>query len=162
MPHAYFKLHHERPGSWRVWMSWSPGQGWNSSQASQVTSPHTKGKCGLWSCEKSPYQPWAEWMLSNKPVQAPLKSITLEYRHEKARLVMELRNFSDEIVKDMHARVATGKDWRIRHCGGWGPKKADRHWMGWSQVPVHSLQRQGGHCFRVDKDSAGRYWASEV
>lgn len=64
-------------------------------------------------------------MLSNKPVQAPLKSITLEYRHEKARLVMELRNFSDEIVKDIHARVATGKDWRI-----WGGIQKALWWTG--------------------------------
>src|SRR4029434_9417864 len=45
-------------------------------------------------------------------LQLPLKSITIGYRQEKARLVMELRESTDETVRDMEARVLTGRKWR--------------------------------------------------
>ncbi len=47
-------------------------------------------------------------------LQLPLKSITLGYRQEKARLVMELRDSSDRAVADADARVETGRKWRAK------------------------------------------------
>ncbi len=47
-------------------------------------------------------------------LQLPLKSITLGYRQEKARLVMELRDSSDRAVADVNARVETGRKWRAK------------------------------------------------
>ncbi len=44
----------------------------------------------------------------------PLKSITLRYRQEKVKLVMELRDSSDAAVKDMHARVVTRSNGKQR------------------------------------------------
>lgn len=47
-------------------------------------------------------------------LQLPLKSITLGYRQEKTRLVMELRDSSDMAVADANARVETGRKWRAK------------------------------------------------
>ncbi|XP_028448018.1 uncharacterized protein LOC114564703 [Perca flavescens] len=47
-------------------------------------------------------------------LQLPLKSITLGYKQEKERLVMELRDSSDRAVVDANARVETGRKWRAK------------------------------------------------
>ncbi|KAJ8351711.1 hypothetical protein SKAU_G00231870 [Synaphobranchus kaupii] len=54
----------------------------------------------------------ATGLYGGNTLHLPLKSITLGYRQEKARLVMELRESSDETVKDMHASVRSGRKWR--------------------------------------------------
>ncbi|KAJ8393342.1 hypothetical protein AAFF_G00062430 [Aldrovandia affinis] len=54
----------------------------------------------------------AAGLYGRNSLQLPLKSITLGYRQEKARLVMDLRDSSDRTVKEANARVATGRKWR--------------------------------------------------
>lgn len=45
-------------------------------------------------------------------LQLLLKSITLRYSQEKARLVMELRDSSERAVGDIHTQVVTGRKWK--------------------------------------------------
>ncbi len=79
---------------------------------------------------------WSGWM---ELTPATLKSITLGYRQEKARLVMELRDSSDRAVADANSRVETGRKWRAKEevqkvmgrlqhqqIGGHGPDRAGR------------------------------------
>lgn len=51
---------------------------------------------------------WAPSILLSHRPDLPLKSITLRYRQEKARLMMEVRDSTDKAVMDMHAHVVTG------------------------------------------------------
>ncbi|XP_074530869.1 LOW QUALITY PROTEIN: interferon-induced very large GTPase 1-like [Halichoeres trimaculatus] len=79
-------------------------------------------------------------------LQLPLKSITVGYRQEKARLVMELRDSSDETVRDMKARVVTGRKWkaqeevqkavgRLQHQEVVGKVQTGRAGLGWGDLP---------------------------
>ncbi|KAJ8339289.1 hypothetical protein SKAU_G00360750 [Synaphobranchus kaupii] len=76
----------------------------------------------------------------------PLKSITLGYRQEKVKLVMELRESSDETVKDMHASVRSGRKWRaeeevdkamsrLQHQEVVGRVQTGRAGLGWGDPP---------------------------
>ncbi len=80
-------------------------------------------------------------------LQLPLKSITLGYRQEKARLVMELRDSSDRAVADADARVETGRKWRakeevqkvmgrLQHQQIVGMVQIGRAGLGWSEPPI--------------------------
>ncbi len=79
-------------------------------------------------------------------LQLPLKSITLGYRQEKARLVMELRDSSDRAVADVNARVETGRKWRakeevqkmerLQHKQIVGMVQTRRAGLGWSESPI--------------------------
>ena len=80
-------------------------------------------------------------------LQLPLKSITLGYRQEKARLVMELRDSSDSTVADANARVETGRKWkaqeevekvmgRLQHQEVVGMVQTGRAGLGWSDPPI--------------------------
>lgn len=77
----------------------------------------------------------------------PLKSITLGYRLEKARLVMELSSSSDVTVREAHVRVATGRKWkaveevkktesRLQHQKVVGRARTGRRGLGWGDPPV--------------------------
>ena len=80
-------------------------------------------------------------------LQLPLKSITIGYRQEKARLVMELRESTDETVRDMEARVLTGRKWRaeeevqkavgrLQHQEMVGRVQTGRAGLGWGDPPI--------------------------
>ncbi len=80
-------------------------------------------------------------------LQLPLKSITLGYREEKARLVMELRGSSDRAVADVNARVDTGRKWRAKeevqkvmgrlsHKQIVGMVQTGLAGLGWSEPPI--------------------------
>ena len=80
-------------------------------------------------------------------LQLPLKSITLGYRQEKARLVMELGESSDPAVKDQGARVKTGRKWkaeeevqravsRLQHQEVVGMVQLGRAGIGWREPPL--------------------------
>ncbi|KAI7794830.1 polyprotein [Triplophysa rosa] len=80
-------------------------------------------------------------------LQLALKSITLGYRQEKARLVMELCESSDRAVADANARVKTGRKWRdkedlqkvigrLQHHQVVGMVQIGRAGLGWSEPPI--------------------------
>ncbi len=80
-------------------------------------------------------------------LQLPLKSITLGYRQEKARLVMELRDSSDRAVADVNTRVDTGRKWRaneevqkvmgrLSHKQIVGMVQTGLAGLGWSEPPI--------------------------
>ncbi|KAJ8352978.1 hypothetical protein AAFF_G00124830, partial [Aldrovandia affinis] len=89
----------------------------------------------------------AAGLYGRNSLQLPLKSITLGYRQEKARLVMELRDSSDRTVKEANARVATGRKWRaeeevqkvmgrLQHQEVVGMVQTGRAGLGWSDPLV--------------------------
>ncbi len=80
-------------------------------------------------------------------LQLPLKSITLGYKQEKARLMMELRDSSDRAVADVNARVETGRKWRakeevqkvmgrLQHNQIVGMVQTGLAGLGWSEPPI--------------------------
>ncbi len=86
---------------------------------------------------------WPVWM----ELTEILKSITLGYRQEKARLVMELRDSSDRAVADVNARVETGRKWRakeevqkvmgrLQHKQIVGMVQTGRAGLGWSEPSI--------------------------
>ncbi len=88
----------------------------------------------------------AAGLYGRNSLQLPLKSITAGYRQEKARLVMELRDSSDEAVKNVHARVATGRKWRaeeevqkavsrLQHQEVVGRVQTGQAGLGWGDPP---------------------------
>ncbi len=94
--------------------------------------------------------PWcfsAAGMYGWNSLQLPLKSITLGYKQEKARLVMELRDSSDRAVADVNARVETGRKWRaneevqkmmgrLQHKQIVGMVQTGRAGLRWSEPPI--------------------------
>ena len=89
----------------------------------------------------------AAGLYGRNSLQLPLKSITLGYRQEKARLVMELRDSADRTVAEANARVATGRKWRaeeevqkvmgrLQHQEVVGRVQTGRAGLGWSNPPI--------------------------
>ncbi|CAJ1057413.1 PREDICTED: uncharacterized protein LOC107738138 [Xyrichtys novacula] len=89
----------------------------------------------------------AAGLYGRNSLQLPLKSITLGYRQEKARLVMELRDSSDRTVAEANARVATGRKWkavdevqkvmgRLQHQEVVGRVQTGRAGLGWTDPPI--------------------------
>ena len=54
-------------------------------------------------------------LFGKNTLQLPLKSISLGYRQEKARLVLELRDLTDPFVKNK-APVRTGPKWKAEEA----------------------------------------------
>ncbi|KAL7388165.1 hypothetical protein ABVT39_008471 [Epinephelus coioides] len=80
-------------------------------------------------------------------LQLPLKSIITGFRQEKVRLVMELRDSTDEMVRDMNTRVVTGSKWRaeeevkkvvgrLQHQEVVGRVQSGRTGLGWGDLPI--------------------------
>lgn len=72
----------------------------------------------------------------------PLQSITLGYRQEKSRLVLKVRESSDQSVR----KVPTGRKWngqaeveqavsRMQHREFMGRVQASRAGLGWGEAP---------------------------
>lgn len=53
---------------------------------------------------------------SKHALQLPLKNITLGYRLEKTRLVLELRQSSDQLVRNASTKTQTGRAWKAEDC----------------------------------------------
>lgn len=79
-------------------------------------------------------------------LQLPLKSLQLGYRQEKTRLVLELRESTDESVRKANARVPTGRKWnaqtevdhavsRLQHKEIMGRVQVGRAGLGWGDAP---------------------------
>ena len=77
-------------------------------------------------------------------LQLPLKSISLGYKQEKTRLVLELRESRDEAVKSAAVTVRTGRKWkahdevdqavsRLQHKEVLGRVQDSRAGLGWGQ-----------------------------
>ncbi|KAG1932793.1 hypothetical protein F2P79_020826 [Pimephales promelas] len=79
-------------------------------------------------------------------LQLPLQSIQLGYMQEKTRLVLELRESTDESVKNANAKVPTGRKWnaqteveqavsRLQHREIMGRVQVGRAGLGWGETP---------------------------
>ncbi|RXN29065.1 hypothetical protein ROHU_018794 [Labeo rohita] len=79
-------------------------------------------------------------------LQLPLQSIQLGYMQEKTRLVLELRESTDESVRNTNAKVPTGRKWnaqtevdqavsRLQHQEIMGRVQAGRAGLGWGAMP---------------------------
>lgn len=53
---------------------------------------------------------------SKHALQLPLKNIALGYRLEKTRLVLELRQSSDQLVRNAGTKIRTGRAWKAEDC----------------------------------------------
>lgn len=51
-------------------------------------------------------------LFGRNALQLPLKSITLGYKLEKTRLILELRQSSDQLVRNTGAKIRTGGAWK--------------------------------------------------
>lgn len=94
--------------------------------------------------------PWcfsAAVLYGQNSLQLPMKSITLGYRQEKARLVMKVGGSLDRTVAEANARVATGRKWRaveevqkamgrLQHQEVVGRVQTGRAGLGWSDPPI--------------------------
>ena len=83
-------------------------------------------------------------LFGRNALQLPLKSITTGYRLEKTRLVLELRQSSDHLVRTAGAKVRTGRAWkaeecvdnaisRLKHKELVGATQQGRHGLGWGE-----------------------------
>lgn len=79
-------------------------------------------------------------------LQLPLQSISLGYKQEKSRLVLELRESTDQSVRNANAMVSTGRKWnaqaevdqavsRLQHQEIMGRVQVGRAGLGWGEVP---------------------------
>lgn len=46
-------------------------------------------------------------------LELPLKSISLGYKQEKARLVLELKDSSDHLIRSARNTIRTGRKWKV-------------------------------------------------
>lgn len=78
--------------------------------------------------------------------QLPLQSMQLGYMQEKTRLVLELRESTDESVRNANVKVPTGCKWnaqtevdqavgRLQHREIMGRVQAGRAGLGWGEMP---------------------------
>ena len=63
----------------------------------------------------------------------PLQSISLGYMQEKTRLVLELRESTDQLVRNANAKVPTGRKWNAQSEVGcntgrsWAESRQEEH-----------------------------------
>ncbi|KAG1925338.1 hypothetical protein F2P79_025614 [Pimephales promelas] len=80
-------------------------------------------------------------------LQLPLRSISGGYKQEKVRLIMELRESTDPLVRAADAQVLTGRKWRakeevdlaisrLQHREVLGRVQDGRAGVGWGQAPL--------------------------
>ena len=85
-------------------------------------------------------------LLGKNTLQLPWQSISLEYMQEKTRLVLELRESTDQSVRSANAKVSTGRKWkaqsevdqaisRLQHQEIVGRVQAGRAGLGWGGAP---------------------------
>ena len=79
-------------------------------------------------------------------MQLPLRSIGLGYKQEKARMVLELRESTDQLVKEAGSQIRTGRKWkaqeevdmaisRLKHCEVVSRVQEGRAGLGRSETP---------------------------
>ncbi|XP_077382825.1 5-azacytidine-induced protein 2 isoform X1 [Festucalex cinctus] len=85
-------------------------------------------------------------LFGKNALQLPLQSISLGYMQEKSRLVLELRESTDQSVRNANAKVPTGRKWnaqsevdqavsRLHHQEILGRVQAGRAGLGWGEAP---------------------------
>ena len=85
-------------------------------------------------------------LFGRNTLQLPLQSISLGYKQEKTRLVLELRESTDQTVRNANAKVPTGRKWnaqtevdqaigRLQQQEIVGRVQAGRAGLGWSEAP---------------------------
>lgn len=57
-------------------------------------------------------------LFSRNTLQLPLQSISLGYKQEKARLVLELRESTDQLVRAVGTQIRMGRKWSTRQSVG--------------------------------------------
>ncbi len=109
------------PGKYKVWcyhFTLYPRVMWPLKlcevTSSAVSRMEAKANCFIRKWLGLPWCFSAAGLYGWNSLQLPLKSITLGYKQEKARLVMELRDSSDRAEADVNSRVETGRKWRAK------------------------------------------------
>ncbi|XP_023815255.1 uncharacterized protein LOC111948071 [Oryzias latipes] len=85
-------------------------------------------------------------LFGRNTLQLPLKPISLGYRQEKTRLVLELRDSTDPFVRNTKAPVRTGSKWKaeeavdqaiskFKHNEIVGKTQSGRAGLGWGTAP---------------------------
>lgn len=81
-------------------------------------------------------------LFGRNALQLPLKSISLGYTLEKTRLILELRQSSDQLVRNIGAKIQTGNAWkaedavdisRLEPQGLIGRTQQGRSGLGWEE-----------------------------
>ncbi|XP_039516167.1 receptor-type tyrosine-protein phosphatase beta-like [Pimephales promelas] len=86
-------------------------------------------------------------LFGRNTLQLPLRSIGLGYKQEKARMVMELRESTDQLVRAAGPNIRTGRKWkaqeevdraisRLKHCEIVGRVQEGRAGLGRSETPL--------------------------
>ncbi len=85
-------------------------------------------------------------LFGKNTLQLPLQSISLGYKQEKTRLVLELRESTDQSIRNANAKVPSGRKWnaqievdqavgRLQHREIVGRVQAGRAGLGWGEAP---------------------------
>lgn len=85
-------------------------------------------------------------LFGRNTLQMPLQSISLGYKLEKARLVLELKESTDETLRNAKAKVLSGRKWnaqtevdqaigRLQHQEVVCRVQAGRAGLGWGEAP---------------------------
>ena len=85
-------------------------------------------------------------LFGKNTLQLPLQSISLGYKQEKTRLLLELRESTDQSVRNAGVKVRTGRKWdaqtevdravgRLQHQEIVGRVQAGRAGLGWGEAP---------------------------
>lgn len=53
-------------------------------------------------------------LFGRNTLQLPLRSISLGYRQEKARMVLELRESTDQLVRAAGSQIRAGRKWKAQ------------------------------------------------
>ncbi len=86
-------------------------------------------------------------LFGKNTLQLPLQSISLGYKQEKTRLVLELRESADQAVRNANPKVLTGRKWnaqtevdqavsRLQHQEIVGRVQKGRAGLGWGEAPL--------------------------
>lgn len=106
-------------------------------------------------------------------LQLPFHSISLGYKQEKTRLVLEFRESADQAVRNANTKVKTGRKWnaqtevdqavsRLQHQEIVGRVQAGRSGLGWGEVPrlwskANNKERKGMVVSEVTRMEEERY-----
>ena len=72
-------------------------------------------------------------LFGKNTLQLPLQSISLGYMQEKTRLLLELRESTDQSVRNANAKVPTGRKWNAQSEVGcntgrsWAESRQEEH-----------------------------------
>lgn len=92
------------------------------SEIPPFTSSKMDGKANTFNTHSSNSSKWLGLpqclsemgLFGRNTLQLPLQSISLDYKQEKTRLVLKLRESADQAVKNTNPKVLTGRKWNAQ------------------------------------------------